>query len=295
MKKRRARGLAARSADTAQKAAPYSSTQPRHYSDERQTCSDCPQQPPQETMPSSSACQPLDEIAARPGVIAHMIDGFIIEEYLEPLPSSFATSVRENKQTAPPVLGPRLSLASATAAALDKCTSLPTSVTSVVPTTSQAVTAVVNTYQVPTHLSLASAPAAPSDKWMSLPTAASSVGPTMSQATTAVMNTYQAPTYDSGPVSLQKWGVDQFTAPLGQACKPTFFRNSPRKWTVEEVTGYIWGITGCADYAEKFRTQEIDGEAMFLLEEHHLMTVMNIKLGPALIICSRIRSLQEKL
>lgn len=245
-------------------------------------------------MPSSSACQPLDETAARPGVIAHMIDGFIIEEYLEPLPSSFATSVRENKQNAPPVLGPRLSLASAPAAALDKCTFLPTSVTSVVPTMSQAVTAVANTYQAPTHLSLASAPAAASDKWMSLPKAATSVGP-MSQATTAVMNTYQAPTYDRGPVSLQKWAVDEFTAPLGQARKPTFFRNSPRKWTVEEVTSYIWGITGCADYAEKFRTQEIDGEAMFLLEEHHLMTVMNIKLGPALIICSTIRSLQEKM
>nr|XP_054933857.1 uncharacterized protein LOC126544066 [Dermacentor andersoni] len=431
MKKRSTRGLAAGSAGTAHTAASHSRTQPRQNSDEYEISSDCSQHPPQERVPSPSACQQLDETVARPGVITHVIDGLIFEEYTEPPPSSFvmsvdeneppvlgppwclasppaaalsvgeneqneppvlgppwrlasppaaALSVSENEQNAPPVLGPPrclasppaaaldkctslpttvtnvaptmseapaavvntyqapidLSLASAAAAALDKCTSLPTTVTNVAPTMSQAPAAFVNTYEAPIDLSLASAAAAALDKCTSLPTTVTNVAPTMSQAPavvvntyqapidlslasaaaadldectsppttvtsavptmsqapTAVMNTYQSPNYDRGPVSLEKPAIDQFTAPLEQARNTEFFRNSPREWTVEEVTSYIWNITGCAECAEKFRTQQIDGEAMLLLEENHLMAFMNIKLGPALIICSKIRSLQ---
>lgn len=50
---------------------------------------------------------------------------------------------------------------------------------------------------------------------------------------------------------------------------------------------------GCHDIADEFRTQEIDGQALLLLKEDHLMSTMNIKLGPALKICARINSLKE--
>lgn len=46
--------------------------------------------------------------------------------------------------------------------------------------------------------------------------------------------------------------------------------------------------------AEAFRLQEIDGQALLLLTEDHLMTSMNIKLGPALKICAHINALKNQ-
>uniref|UniRef100_A0A7N8WY71 SAM domain-containing protein n=1 Tax=Mastacembelus armatus TaxID=205130 RepID=A0A7N8WY71_9TELE len=53
-------------------------------------------------------------------------------------------------------------------------------------------------------------------------------------------------------------------------------------------------ISGCSDVAEAFRLQEIDGQALMLLTEDHLMTSMNIKLGPALKICAHINALKNQ-
>lgn len=53
-------------------------------------------------------------------------------------------------------------------------------------------------------------------------------------------------------------------------------------------------VPGCSDVAEAFRLQEIDGQALLLLTEDHLMTSMNIKLGPALKICAHINSLKNQ-
>lgn len=50
---------------------------------------------------------------------------------------------------------------------------------------------------------------------------------------------------------------------------------------------------GCQEIAEEFRSQEIDGQALLLLKEEHLMSAMNIKLGPALKICAKINILKE--
>ncbi|ELU08374.1 hypothetical protein CAPTEDRAFT_138021, partial [Capitella teleta] len=51
----------------------------------------------------------------------------------------------------------------------------------------------------------------------------------------------------------------------------------------------------CESYADEFRSQEIDGQALMLLKEDHLMTAMNLKLGPALKICARINTLKDEL
>lgn len=56
---------------------------------------------------------------------------------------------------------------------------------------------------------------------------------------------------------------------------------------------YFFGFTGCQEIAEEFRSQEIDGQALLLLKEEHLMSAMNIKLGPALKICAKINVLKE--
>ncbi|KAI2663829.1 Polyhomeotic-like protein 2 [Labeo rohita] len=49
----------------------------------------------------------------------------------------------------------------------------------------------------------------------------------------------------------------------------------------------------CQEIADEFRAQEIDGQAMLLLKEDHLMSAMNIKLGPALKIFARINMLKD--
>ncbi|XP_064642191.1 polyhomeotic-like protein 2 isoform X2 [Lineus longissimus] len=69
----------------------------------------------------------------------------------------------------------------------------------------------------------------------------------------------------------------------------------PSKWTVDEVYEFIRLLPGCDTHAYEFKQQEIDGQALLLLKEDHLMSAMNIKLGPALKICARINSLKEEL
>uniref|UniRef100_A0A8C9EQ63 Polyhomeotic homolog 3 n=1 Tax=Pavo cristatus TaxID=9049 RepID=A0A8C9EQ63_PAVCR len=70
-------------------------------------------------------------------------------------------------------------------------------------------------------------------------------------------------------------------------------QSDPSVWTVDEVWAFIHSLPGCQDIADEFRAQEIDGQALLLLKEDHLMSAMNIKLGPALKICARINSLKE--
>ncbi|KAJ8011516.1 hypothetical protein DPEC_G00059030 [Dallia pectoralis] len=68
---------------------------------------------------------------------------------------------------------------------------------------------------------------------------------------------------------------------------------NPTQWSVERVCSYINSLPGGRDLSEEFRSQEIDGQALLLLTEDHLMTAMNIKLGPALKVCAHINSLKE--
>uniref|UniRef100_A0A8C5SKI3 SAM domain-containing protein n=1 Tax=Laticauda laticaudata TaxID=8630 RepID=A0A8C5SKI3_LATLA len=74
---------------------------------------------------------------------------------------------------------------------------------------------------------------------------------------------------------------------------PVFLSSNPSHWSVEEVYEFIASLQGCQEIAEEFRSQEIDGQALLLLKEEHLMSAMNIKLGPALKICAKINILKE--
>lgn len=67
----------------------------------------------------------------------------------------------------------------------------------------------------------------------------------------------------------------------------------PGQWKVEHVYDFICSLPGCLDIAEEFRSQEIDGQALLLLKEDHLMGTMNIKLGPALKIFAQISLLKD--
>ncbi|XP_074781069.1 polyhomeotic-like protein 2 isoform X2 [Athene noctua] len=72
-----------------------------------------------------------------------------------------------------------------------------------------------------------------------------------------------------------------------------FLPSEPSKWNVEDVYEFIRSLPGCQEIAEEFRAQEIDGQALLLLKEDHLMSTMNIKLGPALKIYARISMLKD--
>ncbi|KAH8018851.1 hypothetical protein HPB51_012805 [Rhipicephalus microplus] len=100
----------------------------------------------------------------------------------------------------------------------------------------------------------------------------SSLDSVASQASPALLTTTRQHQQES-TYSLQNWD------------------NSPEKWTVDDVVQYVSGIRGCENMAEKFRHHEIDSGALFLIKEHHLMMALNIKLGPALKMCSAIGSL----
>ncbi|CAL4076759.1 unnamed protein product [Meganyctiphanes norvegica] len=53
-------------------------------------------------------------------------------------------------------------------------------------------------------------------------------------------------------------------------------------WTVDDVASFVSNIELCAEYAEAFREQRIDGSTLALLTEEHLTSSIHMKLGPAL-------------
>ncbi|XP_061616015.1 polyhomeotic-like protein 1 isoform X2 [Phyllopteryx taeniolatus] len=69
--------------------------------------------------------------------------------------------------------------------------------------------------------------------------------------------------------------------------------SSPAHWSVDQVSQFICSLQGCEDLAALFLSQEIDGQALMLLKEDHLVSAMNIKLGPALKICAHISNLKD--
>uniref|UniRef100_A0A3B3UP44 Polyhomeotic homolog 2a (Drosophila) n=1 Tax=Poecilia latipinna TaxID=48699 RepID=A0A3B3UP44_9TELE len=73
----------------------------------------------------------------------------------------------------------------------------------------------------------------------------------------------------------------------------SFVHSDPGQWNIQDVYGFISSLPGCLEIAEEFRSQEIDGQALLLLKEDHLMGTMNIKLGPALKIFAQISMLKD--
>jgi hypothetical protein len=61
-------------------------------------------------------------------------------------------------------------------------------------------------------------------------------------------------------------------------------------WTVDDVCNFVSSIDICAEYAQNFREQRIDGSGLPLLTEDHLTSTMSMKLGPAL----KLRSVLAK-
>ncbi|XP_049862223.1 spidroin-2 [Schistocerca gregaria] len=53
-------------------------------------------------------------------------------------------------------------------------------------------------------------------------------------------------------------------------------------WSVDDVAAFVGSIDLCAEYAQNFRDQRIDGCALPLLTEEHMTGALAMRLGPAL-------------
>ncbi|KAH8030471.1 hypothetical protein HPB51_007284 [Rhipicephalus microplus] len=69
---------------------------------------------------------------------------------------------------------------------------------------------------------------------------------------------------------------------------------SAEEWTVEDVVRYVKGIPGCARHAEKFRKEEVDGEALLALGIKHLIVYMGLPHGPVVKILRATRELRMR-
>lgn len=113
--------------------------------------------------------------------------------------------------------------------------------------------------------------------------ASTSTEVTVERTTPAVNSDFQSPkVVDESSTSSAVAGI--FIPPGGK---------NPLKWSVQDVYEFVRNLQGCTEYADEFRSQEIDGQALMLLKEDHLMSAMNMKLGPALKICNKINALRE--
>ncbi|XP_035378398.1 polyhomeotic-like protein 2 isoform X1 [Electrophorus electricus] len=110
------------------------------------------------------------------------------------------------------------------------------------------------------------------------------------------MSSYEEP---PSPLSVASSGAQRPRRDRGpehgenQGREMPFLPSDPAKWKVADVYEFICSLPGCQEIAEEFRAQEIDGQALLLLKEDHLMSAMNIKLGPALKIFARISMLKD--
>lgn len=70
-------------------------------------------------------------------------------------------------------------------------------------------------------------------------------------------------------------------------------QGDPTEWNCEQVFEFVRCVAGVS-VAQVFQTQEVDGSALALIRDDHLVNTMQIKLGPALKIMSKFNELKTK-
>ncbi|KAI4872063.1 hypothetical protein NFI96_020611 [Prochilodus magdalenae] len=76
-------------------------------------------------------------------------------------------------------------------------------------------------------------------------------------------------------------------SPFGEAPQKLCLESSPLEWSVTDVVRFI-RTTDCAPLARIFMDQEIDGQALLLLNLPTVQECMDLKLGPAIKLCHHI-------
>ncbi|EDV24173.1 uncharacterized protein TRIADDRAFT_57390 [Trichoplax adhaerens] len=73
----------------------------------------------------------------------------------------------------------------------------------------------------------------------------------------------------------------------------TWLSSSPYSWNSQQVAYFVCTIDGCERYGQLFLNEQVDGEALLLLREEHLISILNLKLGPALKILAKVKKLKS--
>lgn len=81
--------------------------------------------------------------------------------------------------------------------------------------------------------------------------------------------------------------------PLAQSFFILLSTQGQQIWSEWLECVWLLFVPGGQEAADQFRTQEIDGQALLLLTEDHLVSTMNLKLGPALKLCAHINCLKD--
>jgi hypothetical protein len=126
-------------------------------------------------------------------------------------------------------------------------------------------------------------PMPPMATTISLPTSAALVSSHSQQSLT--MPTLSPFTINSSPSNVNNSSpssMDQ-QLPMGD----------PAEWNCEEVYHFVKCVAGI-QVAQLFKMQEVDGSALTLIRDDHLVNTMQIKLGPALKIMSKFNELKSK-
>ncbi len=63
------------------------------------------------------------------------------------------------------------------------------------------------------------------------------------------------------------------------------------EWTIEDVGEFLTSL-GYEAYVDKFVEHEIDGKALSLVKDHHLLMTMKLRLGPTLKICENVNAVK---
>ncbi|XP_029658722.1 lethal(3)malignant brain tumor-like protein 3 isoform X1 [Formica exsecta] len=69
---------------------------------------------------------------------------------------------------------------------------------------------------------------------------------------------------------------------------------NPRRWSNEEVIKFIQSMPNCAEAGNVFRQHNIDGEAFLMLTQEDLVSVLCLRLGPAIKLYNSIVLLRQK-
>lgn len=60
---------------------------------------------------------------------------------------------------------------------------------------------------------------------------------------------------------------------------------------MEDVSEFLTAL-GYEAYVDKFVEHEIDGKALSLVKDHHLLMTMKLRLGPTLKICEHVNAIK---
>jgi hypothetical protein len=104
---------------------------------------------------------------------------------------------------------------------------------------------------------------------------------------------FNLPNNNSSPSNIQS----QSSFILNSVCANNSDQNlpggDPTEWNCDEVYQFIKCVAGI-QVAQLFRSQEVDGSALSLIRDDHLVNTMQIKLGPALKIMSKFNELNSR-